>query len=270
MNIPNLPTDNLYKFIAIFGLIIAVFSSYMLNKTPEDILSKVDKIEAENLINKLKTQKDSTSVEMNKILIDVKIKQLSREVDNFPKLLYLYCFLLILGFTLKGIGFYNWYYKTQTYNDKILKNETEKILSEKSIHVHKVQFEKEFEVYKELWPNLIELRNQTYTLRPIFETINPNESEDESRNRKWKDFSNAFQNCVTQFDTNKPFYPENIYSEIEKVIRTSKTESIEFEFMPKTETDYYKNGQKNMDLIIEQIDKICQLIRERIGIMQVG
>ncbi|TDT44961.1 hypothetical protein CLV90_2040 [Maribacter spongiicola] len=30
MNVPNLPTDNLYKFMAIFGLIIFVFSLYLI------------------------------------------------------------------------------------------------------------------------------------------------------------------------------------------------------------------------------------------------
>lgn len=36
MNVPNLPTDNLYKFMAIFGLIIFVFSFYLITSLRSD------------------------------------------------------------------------------------------------------------------------------------------------------------------------------------------------------------------------------------------
>lgn len=46
MTIPSVPTDNLYKFSAIFGLILIVFSSYMLDQSNSNIFTKLDKLEA--------------------------------------------------------------------------------------------------------------------------------------------------------------------------------------------------------------------------------
>ena len=42
MNIPNLPTDNLYKFIALFGLVITISSAYFYTKYYEDSSNKYD------------------------------------------------------------------------------------------------------------------------------------------------------------------------------------------------------------------------------------
>jgi len=64
MNIPNVPTDNLYKFLSIFGLILFVFSSYMLYEIPQNLNTEIDlmKIKEEALKNyNLKKDTDNIS-----------------------------------------------------------------------------------------------------------------------------------------------------------------------------------------------------------------
>lgn len=271
MTIPSVPTDNLYKFLAVFGLILIVYSSYMYDQSNSDIFTKLDKLEAKESINKLKVEKDSTSitVQMDKINFNAEYKGVSRQADRFIKLYTLYVILFFLGSGLSGVGFYCWYYRVQILNDDILKDERDKIINVKLIEVHKVQFEKEFEVYKALWPVLIKLRNATHSLRPIFEVYKSGETEEEKRNKKWEEFIKPFNECLEMFEQNKPFYPEDIFKIIEKVVQTSRKESSQFMHMPKSEEDYYNNAEKHMDLIISRIDTICTLIRKRIGVIKV-
>lgn len=279
MEMPNLPTDNLYKFLALFGLILIVFSSYMFNQTPEKLYSDIDNLKVKEQLLKIKVHGDSfkgNQLVNNKIEhlkdsleFDATLKGLQRKVDRFPKLLYLYLILLLLGVAATIFGFIKWFFRTQKFNDLMLENESKKSLNDKSVVIHKIQFEKEFGVYNNLWPNLILLRNATQNLRPTFESYDNTQSEEDRKNTKIKNFNDSFNKCAETFDQNKPFYPEDIYKEIEMILRTSRHEAIEFVYMHPRESDYFKNAEKNIDEIISKIDSVCLKIRDRIGIVKV-
>jgi len=76
MNIPNLPTDNLYKFIAIFGLIVFVFSHYIINDNFKT--SARMNMELDSKIDILEKELDS----INKIESDISIFTNIREIMN--------------------------------------------------------------------------------------------------------------------------------------------------------------------------------------------
>lgn len=271
MRLPTVPTDNLYKFAAIFGLTLIVLSFYLMNQTYNSLTSKANELEVQDMIHQIKTDVDSTSVDLKieKIKHDKEVFQLMEKVDKYPKAIYLNLLILMVGVIMSFWGFIQWYYKTQKKQDEILENEKTKLLNNKMVFVHSIQFEKEFAVYQELWPALINLRNETYNLRPIFDTHSADETEQDIKNRKWSAFKNAFTGTLNIFEHNKPFYPDDIYNEIDKIIRTSRKESVEFEYMPSSELEYYKHGEKNMDEIISRIDIICDKIRHRIGILKI-
>lgn len=274
MKIPTLPTDNLYKFAAIFGLVLIVFSSYMFNQTVDNAYRIEDDLNAKNALFKLDSLQsqscDSLNIAKSKVQINKDYNQYRRIINKLPSLFYLYLFLFLLGFGLAGVGFYNWFYRTQKLNDEILTNEAEKVKNDKAISVHKIQFEKEFEVYKELWPELIKLRNATHQLRPMIEFREANKTEDEIRIKKGNEFNEYFNNCIIAFEENKPFYPEDIFNEIETILSISKKEAIQWQHMPKREHEYYKNAEKNMDEIIANIDNVCLKIRDRIGLLKIN
>ena len=48
MKIPNLPTDNLYKFLSIFGLVLFVFGVYMIKDIPNQLHLRVDDFTIKN------------------------------------------------------------------------------------------------------------------------------------------------------------------------------------------------------------------------------
>lgn len=140
MNIPQLPTDNLYKFIAIFGLALIilglVFSFYPLDYISIQLIRLNGELEALNareeyLANGKPTEKELIEIrkELRKNLAEIKgklevISGLSKMSLRFSR----YAAILTgFGLFLAGVGFYLWYVKFQKYQDKIIKSEAENI-----------------------------------------------------------------------------------------------------------------------------------------------
>ncbi|AUC74904.1 hypothetical protein [Olleya sp. Bg11-27] len=162
-----------------------------------------------------------------------------------------------------SIGALFWNYYQQGSIEK-LKRE-----NQKSNLIHKTQFEKEFKIYESLWATLTELRNHASSLRPIGEVYNLNQSEEERKKQRLEKFLKAFYDCTKIFDNNKPFYPKEIYNEINNVIQLAKKEVLEYKRGKEHSRDYWENAEKNITEIIESTDNVCERIRERIGLIKI-
>ena len=139
MNIPNIPTDNLYKFISIFGLIIFLLSligprllihshrlqEFEMNESILILEERLKQISKE--VNSLDGV-DSKKVELSEIIelrkrnnelgvINIKNsiahKKLAYFAQQIRNLVYMSYFGLIVGFFMSGFGFYFWYVKLQ-------------------------------------------------------------------------------------------------------------------------------------------------------------
>ena len=206
---------------------------------------------------------------VEKIKLTVLEEQLEREIKRLPKQLLMYLIIWISGLIMICIGFFKWYFKTQYYNDKILKNESENLKNNKETSIHKIQFEKEFKIYNELWRNLIDLRNYTSSLRPEFDFIDPEESDQERKKKKLEKFNFEFSKCVNTFESNKPFYPKDVYDEIDKTIRLARKEVREYNQGEKYNKEYWENTEKNIEEIVNSTSIVCEKIRERIGLIKI-
>lgn len=144
MDYPSIPTDNLYKFIALGGLALMIFSvTYPANKALElhldtiAVNAQVKKltIEVENL------EREITRVETTKVIerTDAEIKLLREKVTeqkfksvdirvSFEKAIVQMYWLraysiaaglgLVLGIIFSNIGFILWYRRVQKPNDQ--------------------------------------------------------------------------------------------------------------------------------------------------------
>lgn len=276
MEFPSLPTDNLYKFLATFGLVLLVFSSYMFTQTPEKLYSEIDSLQVQDQLIKIKVKNDSIAKKLydSKIVFehvkdslefDSSIKRLNRKVDRLPKLLYLYSVLLVIGFIATIVGFIRWYFRTQKYSDEILKNEADKYLKDKSLVIHSLQFEKEFNVYIEIWSHLISLKEATQNLRYSYESSPPLDSVIRSFTNV---FIDTYEKSLKSFEHNKPFYPEEIYNSINTILKGIRNQVIDLHETQNVDIGNSENAEKNMDVIIENIDEVCLKIRDRIGILR--
>ncbi|WP_435262672.1 hypothetical protein [Tenacibaculum sp. nBUS_03] len=272
MKIPNLPTDNLYKFLALFGLVLIIFSSYNFNKTISEAYQFEDNLNLKKSLHELESFekiKDSLNLKKSKLEIDKDYKLYERIVKKIPKIFYSHISLLLVGVILSFAGFILWYIKTQKLNDKILIDQANRIANDQSILVHKMQFEKEFDIYKELWPELMKLKRATLELRPISETVPASLSQDEIDNQKSKNFNEPFMNSVKIFMENKPFYPKDIFEDVELILKTSQKEAYQWKDTQENRLSNYNIAKENIDEISSKIDTVCLKIRDRIGLLKI-
>jgi hypothetical protein len=141
--------------------------------------------------------------------------------------------------------------------------------NERTNLIHRVQFEKEFNIYNDLWGKLIDLRNITGDLRPEMGYYDTSKTAEEIAREKLVRINEAFQACVISFDKNKPFYPKEVYDEIEKVLRLSKREATQFQYGDSRKEEYWEEAKKNIQEIIKSMDNACDIIRTRIGLIRI-
>jgi len=145
MTIPSPPTDNLYKFIAISGTLILIFSfafpTHYILKLGEEIADTTAAIATVKMrIKQLEMIKKGTpdySKQLEKVN-DLQAKLINNNIMNEQtiKLLYFLFFQIItgiiMGLALMYYGFSRWYLRVQIHLDEELKNKAKFHAEEKS------------------------------------------------------------------------------------------------------------------------------------------
>ncbi len=75
----------------------------------------------------------------------------------------------------------------------------------KHAFVHQVQFETEFNVYRDVWKSLVELKRATLALRPVLDTVDLNEPEDVRKRKRYGRFVDAYNAFIDAVDLQRPF-----------------------------------------------------------------
>ena len=130
--------------------------------------------------------------------------------------------------------------------------------------IHRLQFEKEFKIYEELWKRLLDLRGSTARLIPIIDWADPNKTEDETKKERLEKFTSDLDEVRKAIFENKPFYNEEVYENSNKIIRKSISQITKFHYPEKDIGDHYMNAEKRVNEINRIIDSVEKAIRERI------
>jgi hypothetical protein len=147
MDYPNIPTDNLYKFLAIGGLVVFIFSIvYPTGKLLElefqlaDFKAGREKINIErNFLNKeieILEKKESVGSNEIKVIRDKLLQQELKEADFnaqaekiqvsfkwIQDFQWLAIIGSLLGVILEAIGFTAWYLRVQHPQDQLLEKQ---------------------------------------------------------------------------------------------------------------------------------------------------
>jgi hypothetical protein len=134
--------------------------------------------------------------------------------------------------------------------------------------VHRFQFEKEFAIYTELWGKVIELRIKASSLRPIMDFRPNGKTEEEIKQERLKELDTAYNELVTLFQHNKPFYSNEIYQETKEIIQIAHSEAIDYSLLEERKKDYWEKGKENIKAIDDHLDKLFLLIRQRIEFVE--
>ncbi len=122
-NIP-IPTDNIYKFYALFGLLLIISSIlaivYVSNQTFNSGFTLVKEYEA---LKNIPSNKDSLTLH----LIEGQVKALG---DNKKFQLQFLGGLIGTGLSLMIYGFWNWHHKVQPRHDRLLELQITKLEKE--------------------------------------------------------------------------------------------------------------------------------------------
>lgn len=145
MSLPNLPTDNLYKFVALVGVIILIATLYFpIMKAREYRLSMVKlkgqlrllDIELDYLKEKatdLKSDHDNTGHTRTELIYEAhQLKMKSEELKtkgeelrilelDYQLLISIQKSGMLMGILTGILGFSLWYFKIQRYQDRQLK-----------------------------------------------------------------------------------------------------------------------------------------------------
>lgn len=130
--------------------------------------------------------------------------------------------------------------------------------------IHKLQFEKEFNIYEKLWANLIELKSLVgfFPLHNALKTTEEPRKDIEGKMIiKLMDNINNVQRTI---EDNRPFYSKEIYRNALKIVEITKTFFIPPEDLVGKKFEHLSKLIESESQIYEIISDIEQAIRKRI------
>ena len=105
-------------------------------------------------------------------------------------------------------------------------------------------FEKEFEIHSEVWSKLVDLREATINLRPILDTIDPNEPEEERRKKRLQQFAICHNEFFSVVCKNEPFYPSEIYQRLMRIKQIATMEFSQYRISYPPRAKDWENAKK--------------------------
>jgi hypothetical protein len=157
MQIPNLPTDNLYKFQALAGLTILIAATWFLIETTTSLAFQIPQLQSEvrileiqtdhwrSEIDKLgkqesKSKTDAKEIEDEQLNLKIKLEELRCKAQIgfygcIRVLILSIVNIFFLGWAARmtNQGFRNWQNRIQKYQDIIVKTEARNLLNKKSL-----------------------------------------------------------------------------------------------------------------------------------------
>lgn len=141
---------------------------------------------------------------------------------------------------------------------------------ERGQFVHRLQFETEFKIYRELWEKLVEAKGAALQLRYIATPVNADttpEQIDERNIQRYSKAEAAFRKC---YISSEPFLDPQVHEVVKKLAHAIFDEGCSFADRTHTHAkDHWAETKKNAKLIEEHTEAICGAIRQRIGMMNV-
>ncbi len=123
----------------------------------------------------------------------------------------------------------------------------------------------EVEIYKEIWPKLVDLNQCLSEMKPLLDTKGKGCSDPECRKQFIEDFRRALSSLQETILKNKPFYDEVVYQALEELTRHVQAKALVFHLgeRPANEAAWARN-KEHLEEVGRRIQKVCDTIRSRI------
>ena len=136
--------------------------------------------------------------------------------------------------------------------------------------VHKLQFEKEFQLYGELWKTLVDVR-KTVVITPTLDIMPKSKSPYEVYRERYEIAVEAFNKAKNLFEDHRPFYHDDV-STITRELLSQCRENIGsvgrmLEF-GNFDDELHDKADELLKKVPDAINKIEEAIKRRIGLLQ--
>lgn len=138
--------------------------------------------------------------------------------------------------------------------------------------VNRTQYELELQAYRELWDALLPVHRAAAALRPAFDYGLAEGETDESRRRtRLKEFSESFNPFSQAVWKHRPFYPAPVFQQLSELLKLMHGEAIEYQHChPQQDREYWPKAMANVKAMNEQVDRVCDAIRDRLSVARVA
>jgi len=140
------------------------------------------------------------------------------------------------------------------------KNEEIKSLYSKEQYIHRVQFEKEFNLYSELWKHVHQYRSIINNIMSFLKE-EKDKSSIKSAELNLKKLKRIGSEIAKIVDHYKPFFAEEVY---EKTLNFAKESEVLISLYLLPEKEFHDKEALELDKFDSIIDEIEQVIRKRI------
>jgi len=96
-------------------------------------------------------------------------------------------------------------------------------------HFSRLRYERELEIYEDIWKALTGLQEATCLLKTRGEVVTEIQTDDELRRRKLKEFAEAFNRLLFVVRENRPFYPQLVWEKLDQLLAFCRERSVEFQ-----------------------------------------
>lgn len=136
------------------------------------------------------------------------------------------------------------------------------------INLNSFRYEQEFTILQELTEKLVAVRDTARSLRPVMDSYDPKESEEERKTRRLNIYSESARDLYKVAEIRQPFYPEEIYKLIKELEKVSWSEAIRYRHHdpddPKRFDTYWKEAEENSEKIAGLSQGTIDAIRRRV------
>ena len=136
--------------------------------------------------------------------------------------------------------------------------------------VHKLQFEKEFQLYGELWKALVDVR-KTAVITPTLDFMPEDKSAYDVYKERFEIAVDAFNKAMNLFEDHRPFY----HDDVSKITRDLLSQcrgyirSVGRNLnLGKFDEEFHEKADELSEKVPEAIDEIEKAIKGRIGLLQ--
>lgn len=147
-----------------------------------------------------------------------------------------------------------------------------RVEGQKRVLVHRVQFETEFEAYREVWQTVANIVVTALRLRPILDSIDPTITEEERQKQRLEQFADAVNRFLETSRKYHPFLAPVVDEEINKLFRLVQKERVQYQYGGEDVVGiekYWTTQKENAEAIQDHAKAVASAIQRRIGLLEV-